>query len=180
MVPKNIPSILKHVTIAVYNKGFLTKNKDGFQQALLIARASLSRQGYLTPNSEAGSIEAIALTGKGMGRDDVHKRHSGPDSTFDGLYEQFISRQAGDQKQHHVTPEDAVKEAIDKAQTSLSEPAVEPLTAADRRAGASDSPDKQSRPSTSDGPRASKRKVNKSPGTRSKTKTNIPKKGRVR
>lgn len=88
----DLPKILKHCTVAIYSGGSIkaTDSRDRFQQAFLMARASLTKYGYLSSGSATGSVEKIHLTAKGVLRESKHSRERGgygKTMMFDRLYQ---------------------------------------------------------------------------------------------
>ena len=56
-----IPRYVKHVTMAILKKPGISS----FEDALDIARAQLTKFGYLAPGSDKGGPESIKMTSKG-------------------------------------------------------------------------------------------------------------------
>jgi hypothetical protein len=77
MPSAEFPKLLKHCTVAVYGNLKVPDPKDRFQQAFAIARAQLSKYGYLTTDSATGPVENIRLTAQGMKREANHSRERG-------------------------------------------------------------------------------------------------------
>jgi hypothetical protein len=87
-VPKSIPYILRHCTIAVFGRAD-TKGTGAarFKNAWNIARWALTAQGYLSPGSDTGPVDSIRLTSKGSLREQKHRREGrAKNELFDELY----------------------------------------------------------------------------------------------
>jgi hypothetical protein len=85
----NLPKLLKHTTVAVYNNLKVADPKDRFSQAFTIARAQLMKYGYLSAGSDVGPVSKIHLTAKGVKREAKHGREPGgyaKSTTFDRMY----------------------------------------------------------------------------------------------
>jgi len=68
--PADIPRLVKHMTLAIMRERGATSFKDAFQ----IARAQLTRYGYLARGSDEGPADNIKLTQKGRKRERDHAR----------------------------------------------------------------------------------------------------------
>ncbi len=71
---KSVPDLLKHCTVAVYKSGKVKGGSDAerWQGAWRIARAHLTKYGYLQPGSEEGPVTEIRFTHKGAGKTRPH------------------------------------------------------------------------------------------------------------
>lgn len=89
-----IPTIVKHTTLAIYNKDKTLKGRteaEKFQSAWNVARFRLTQYGFLVTGSEKGSPDQIMLTGRGRLREAEHKRES--DSTIkDRMFDELFSK----------------------------------------------------------------------------------------
>ncbi len=89
-----VPIIVKHMTMAIYDKGGIdgSTTKEKFQSAWNIARARLTEYGHLAPGSDQGPGSRIRLTGKGRSRNVKHWRENDnvrKNTAFDALYEEI-------------------------------------------------------------------------------------------
>ena len=86
----HIPSLLKHVTLAIWSGRHCSgSGEDKFLHALKIARGTLVRQGYLSGGSEEGPTDGISLTAAGHRRNSLHLSEAmghSKDVQFDKLY----------------------------------------------------------------------------------------------
>jgi hypothetical protein len=83
MAAADIPVLVKHVTVAVYNGGRLRgRGKSRFEEAYMIARATLTKQGYLVKGSEEGPSSNIKLTAKGKMRNLMHRGEGASKNRF--------------------------------------------------------------------------------------------------
>lgn len=92
-VPQNIPAILKHMTVAIFRGSTVPGSGSvKFLNAFNVARANLSRYGYLS-GGEEGPVSSIGLTGAGKEKE-VQKiaqpRGAEKRAFFDGLYIQWV------------------------------------------------------------------------------------------
>lgn len=90
MAKNNVPFILKHVALAIYESGDVhgSSPTQKITGAMDIARHRLTEYGFFRKGSETGPIEKIKLTVKGMRGEQRHKYH-GPrqkNEKFDALY----------------------------------------------------------------------------------------------
>jgi hypothetical protein len=95
MASNRVPIIVKHMTMAIYNKGGIdgSTSKEKFRSAWNIARARLTGYGHLTPGSDQGPGTRIRLTGKGRSRNVKHARendNTSKNTSFDKLYEGIL------------------------------------------------------------------------------------------
>jgi hypothetical protein len=86
-----IPTLVKHMTVAIYREGKITAKtkKDRFKQCLQIAKSRCSQYGFV---AFAGNslTEAIALTPKGRAAELRHKAEGRAKTVFfDTLYDEF-------------------------------------------------------------------------------------------
>lgn len=90
MALRTIPTLLKHVTAAIFSGNSISGSGDEkFLHAFLIARGTLVRQGHLAGGSEDGPIDNIKLTSKGLRQSRKHLLEvSGHSKTmlFDKMY----------------------------------------------------------------------------------------------
>lgn len=88
MATAQIPSILKHCVLAIFNDPHLPgSTKIRFLRALKIAKARLVEYDYLVKGSEDRPADKVGLTVKGKQREQFHLRE-GPakNKKFDALY----------------------------------------------------------------------------------------------
>lgn len=93
-----IPDLVKHTTLAVYlhSRG-IGAGKKRFLAALSIARASLTRAGYLAKGSDGKGVSGrVLLTKKGLMREKQHKTGKDRGATaksraFDALWDYAIA-----------------------------------------------------------------------------------------
>jgi hypothetical protein len=88
MASAQIPSILKHCALAIFNDPHLPgSTKLRFLRALKIAKARLVEYQFLTEGSEDRPADKVGLTAKGKQREQLHLRE-GPakNKKFDALY----------------------------------------------------------------------------------------------
>lgn len=89
-----IPVLLKHTTMAIYEKGGIDGNteREQFRSAWNIARARLTQYGFLISGSQEGPASRIRLTARGRSRTLLHA-HEGDNAIknmkFDKLYEEI-------------------------------------------------------------------------------------------
>ena len=77
----DIPAMLKHMTLAIYEGSSIAgAGLPKFMHAFKIARGVMTRDGYLAPGSEEGDTAKIKLTPKGVARNAQHLRE-GPSKT---------------------------------------------------------------------------------------------------
>lgn len=103
--PGNIPDLVKHVTIAVLEKGVKGSNKlDKFVNALAIARGKLSQWGYIEGGA-TGPVEDIKLTAKGVTRNFKHAGERGRKTDeFDRLFVDLQAANRGHELSAHQPP----------------------------------------------------------------------------
>lgn len=94
MAKNRVPALVKHMTMAIYNKGGIDggTRKERFISAWNIARARLTQYGFLREGSDKGPVSTIVLTGKGLKRETLHRRERDgamKDAKFDELFEQL-------------------------------------------------------------------------------------------
>lgn len=70
---KDVPALLRHCVVAVYNKT-TSGSPDGVVRAFKICRDQLAKQGYLYHRGQNEILESILLTGKGHARNNEHSR----------------------------------------------------------------------------------------------------------
>lgn len=91
MPAADIPTFLKHVTVAIYDKGYGSGSREQrFFHSFDVARWKLVEWGYARQGSQYGPPDNIKLTSKGMRKESQHKRDKGSkqkDHHFDLLYE---------------------------------------------------------------------------------------------
>ncbi len=89
MAVPHIPAIVKHCTVAIWHRGRPAgkDQKDRFMQCFEIAKAQLTKFGFITVGA---APDDIGLTPRGRVRDQLHKSE-GPAKTtlFDALYDQL-------------------------------------------------------------------------------------------
>ena len=91
MATNDIPVLVKRVTMAM-----VTGKGIAFPAALDIARASLTKQGYLASGSDRGPVTNIKLTAKGAQRNREHMRKPMRESiAFDRLFTKYGPRLGG-------------------------------------------------------------------------------------
>lgn len=91
MANLTIPTLVKHMTVAIYREGKITAKtkKDRFKQCLQIAKSRCAQYGFVV-FSGASLTEAIALTPKGRTAEMRHKAEGRAKTVlFDTLYEEF-------------------------------------------------------------------------------------------
>lgn len=97
-VPQNIPAILKHMTVAIFKSSYVPGTGSvKFLNAFNVARANLSRYGYLS-GGEEGPISNIGLTGAGKGEEAkklAQPRGAEKRAFFDGLFLQWLKDSEG-------------------------------------------------------------------------------------
>lgn len=91
MAKINVPFLVKHVALAIYESGDVhgSSPTQKITGAMDIARHRLVEYGFLRKGSETGPVDNIKLTVKGMRGEQRHKYH-GPrakNEKFDKLYE---------------------------------------------------------------------------------------------
>lgn len=75
MAQVNIPTLVKHVALAIYETGYIKGSKiTRIVHSLNIARGRLVEYGFLMPGSQYGSPANIKLTTKGKKRNVKHQR----------------------------------------------------------------------------------------------------------
>lgn len=101
MAEADIPVLVKHMALAIYESGDIPGPKlQVIQRSLLIARHRLVQYGFLLPGSEVGGTENIRMTGKGLQRNAVHIRELGSKGTtkrWDQLYELIAEEEGADE-----------------------------------------------------------------------------------
>lgn len=118
MSAENIPTIVKHVALAIYASGWVgpdVKNPGSGQTAafthcLEAARWRLVQYGYLRAGSQHGPPSNIKLTAKGQKRDKEHRRESDfkiKEEKFRKLYELIdteVENPVGDREESDADP----------------------------------------------------------------------------
>lgn len=92
MAKAGIPTLVKHVALAIFKSGDLKGNKFKKTQAAFdIARSRLVEYGYLKKGSEQGPPENIKLTGKGHKREGYHRNEGGEGKSKTTEWDQLYS-----------------------------------------------------------------------------------------
>lgn len=69
---QDVPALVRHSTLAIYNKS-TGGGADGFIKALRISRDTLAKQGYVYYGQKKAVLEDIKLTGKGWLQNRKHE-----------------------------------------------------------------------------------------------------------
>lgn len=101
MPANRVPSLVKHMTVAIYNKGGIDggTKKERFISAWKIARSRLTDYGFLVEGSQEGKSSNIKLTSKGRQRESYHAREGDAaikDAAFDKMYKWIEDTEIGD------------------------------------------------------------------------------------
>ena len=98
LTKEQIPNLVKHTVLAVFVKSkSVAKTRRGFLDALSIARASLTKAGYLVQGSDLPGIKGdIRLTRKGIQRDRKHSHqvdrgYKIKSQAFDALFDAVVN-----------------------------------------------------------------------------------------
>ena len=83
--PKELPAILKCMTLAVFrkNKG---KESKRFTDAMLAARSTLVKIKFATAGSKDGPLSSFQLTAAGIKKDREHRQDRAKHIQFDKLF----------------------------------------------------------------------------------------------
>lgn len=118
-----LPDLLKHMALAIYNKGYVRGTRvQQLVESLNIARGQLAAWGYLTAGSAKGSLTKIKLTGKGIARSVKHRKEKGglvKSAIFDAMYAPVIEAYEQKQKQESETLPAGAKAAARKKQRNI-------------------------------------------------------------
>jgi len=92
---RDIPVLVRHSTIAIYNKS-TGGGPQGFMQALRISRDTLANAGYLYQGKGLALLEGIKLTGKGWLRNRQHEAEGrsgdAKDRQFESLWKSIAEK----------------------------------------------------------------------------------------
>ena len=90
MAASDVPALVKHTTMAIYEKIKGQPEKERAVSAWNIARARLVEYGYLTKGSESAKSTGVRLTSKGILRNRKHRlepKNPVIDREFEELFE---------------------------------------------------------------------------------------------
>jgi hypothetical protein len=128
-----IPTIVKHMTVAIYREGKIPAKtrKDRFLQCFVIAKARCSQYGFIVVQGK----DTIALTGKGRAAELRHKSEGRSKTVlFDTLYDAFDMDGKKAAAAKKLQEETAAREAQAKQDNAIEKKATAPQPAAKKPA----------------------------------------------
>lgn len=91
---RDLPALFRHSVVAIYKK--VGGGPEGVVKAMLIARDTLAKSGYLNHRGGQEVLQGIVLTGKGFERNAKHLREgmagSSKDLEFERLFKMIEPR----------------------------------------------------------------------------------------
>lgn len=91
-----IPVLFKHTVLGILEDPKIQgNNRERFERAMRIAKAQLTKYGFLVAGSEDKQPDQLVLTSKGVSRERKHQREGKARSNkFDVLYKRVLKEQA--------------------------------------------------------------------------------------